>query len=88
MHILSSIILILGALIVLILGLVSVLHDLLERGPYEVPLIDQNSHQDGMGWSPLFQEAALSPRRAKTELYISGKSGGGSSTWTTEPGES
>lgn len=39
MHILASLIVIFGALIVLVLGLASVVHDLLDRAPLESPLV-------------------------------------------------
>lgn len=39
MHVLWSLALIVAALTILVLGLVGVVHDLLERGPYEPPLI-------------------------------------------------
>jgi hypothetical protein len=39
MRIFVSIVLVLGAALVLVLGLVSVLRDLITRGPYNAPLI-------------------------------------------------
>jgi hypothetical protein len=56
MHILSSIVLVLGAIIVLVLGLLSVLRDLIERGPYEAPLVEK----DALAWPPRYQGAASS----------------------------
>ena len=46
MHIVTAIVLIIGALAFLVLGLVRVLHDLLERGPYDAPLVEE-SHRRG-----------------------------------------
>ena len=40
MHIVTAILLTIGALAFLVLGLVRVLHDLLERGPYDAPLVE------------------------------------------------
>jgi hypothetical protein len=45
MRILTTIALILGAISLLLVGLVRVLRDLLERGPFEAPSID-----DGVAW--------------------------------------
>jgi hypothetical protein len=52
MHILSSIVLILGAIIILVLGLISVLRDLIERSPHEAPIIDEQ----GLAWPHRYQE--------------------------------
>ncbi len=41
MQILTAIVLILGALALLLVALLRVLRDLLERGPYEAPSIDE-----------------------------------------------
>jgi hypothetical protein len=46
MHIVTAIILTIGALAFLVLGLVRVLHDLLERGPYDAPLVEESPRQD------------------------------------------
>ena len=52
MHIVTAILLTIGALAFLVLGLVRVLHDLLERGPYDAPLVEESSRQeDSAGWS-------------------------------------
>ena len=56
MHILTSLLLIVGALTVLVLGLVGVVPDLLERGPYEAPLIKN----DRLAWPPRYQSAGRS----------------------------
>jgi len=56
MHILSSIVLIFGAIIILVLGLVSVLRDLLERSPHQVPVIEE----EGFAWPPRYQGIAPS----------------------------
>jgi hypothetical protein len=39
MHVVVSIVLVFGAALVLVLGLVGVLRDLLTRGPHDAPLI-------------------------------------------------
>jgi hypothetical protein len=54
MHILVSVLLIVAALTVLVLGLVGVVHDLLDRGPYETPLIKD----DSLAWPPRYQRVA------------------------------
>ncbi len=52
MHIVTAILLTIGALAFLVLGLVRVLHDLLERGPYDAPLVEESPRQaDSAGWS-------------------------------------
>jgi hypothetical protein len=51
MHIVIAIVLTIGALVFLVLGLVGVLHDLLERGPYDAPLVEESPRQaDPAGW--------------------------------------
>jgi hypothetical protein len=51
MHIVTAIILTIGALAFLVLGLVRVLHDLLERGPYDAPLVEESPRQgDSAAW--------------------------------------
>jgi hypothetical protein len=51
MHIFMAIMLTIGALAFLVLGLVRVLHDLLERGPYDAPLVEQTPRQeDSAAW--------------------------------------
>jgi hypothetical protein len=63
MHIVTAILLTIGALAFLVLGLVRVLHDLLERGPYDAPLVEESPRQeDTAGWS-----ADREPRR--NEIY-------------------
>ena len=56
MHIFLSIALILGAVIILVTGFIRVLHDLLERGPYEAPLLN-----DELAWPRPSQEKAPPP---------------------------
>ena len=52
MHFVIAILLIIGALAFLVLGLIRVLHDLLERGPYDAPLAQESPHrEDAAGWS-------------------------------------
>jgi hypothetical protein len=46
MHIVTTFVLTIGALAFLVLGLVRVLHDLLERGPYDAPLVEESPRQD------------------------------------------
>lgn len=46
MHIFMAIMLTIGALAFLVFGLIRVLHDLLERGPYDAPLVEQTPRQD------------------------------------------
>jgi hypothetical protein len=46
MHIVTAIVLTVGALAFLVLGLLRVLDDLLERGPYDAPLVEESSRQD------------------------------------------
>jgi hypothetical protein len=53
MHIVTAIVLTIGALAVLVWGLMRVLHDLLERGPYHAPLIEESPRrEDPAGWHP------------------------------------
>jgi hypothetical protein len=59
MHILWNLILTLGALVILVLGLASVVQDLLQRGPYEPPLI----RTDGLTWPARYQGAASTERQ-------------------------
>jgi len=54
MRMLSSILLALGAIIVLILSLVSVLRDLLARGPHQARLLED----DGLAWPRRYQGVA------------------------------
>ena len=70
MHIFLSIALISGALFILILGLASVLRDLLERGPHAAPLTEK----DRMAWPRRYQGAAA-PR-------CQGYAANGSTGWT------
>jgi hypothetical protein len=46
MHIVTAIVLTIGALAFLLLGLIRVLHDLLERGPYDAPLVEESPRQE------------------------------------------
>jgi hypothetical protein len=51
MHIFITIMLTIGALAFLVFGLVRVLHDLLERGPYDSPLVEETPRQqDHAAW--------------------------------------
>jgi hypothetical protein len=51
MHIVTAIVLTIGALSFLVLGLIGVLHDLLERGPYDAPLVEESPRQEiCAGW--------------------------------------
>jgi hypothetical protein len=51
MHILIAIMLTIGAFAFLVFGLIRVLHDLLERGPYDAPLVEQSPRQeDAAAW--------------------------------------
>jgi hypothetical protein len=54
MNIVTAIVLTIGAVAVLVWGLMRVLHDLLERGPYDAPLIEESPHrrEDPVGWHP------------------------------------
>jgi hypothetical protein len=45
MHIVTAIVLTIGALAFLLLGLIRVIHDLLERGPYDAPLVEESPRQ-------------------------------------------
>ena len=45
MHIVTAIVLTIGALAFLVLGLLRVLQDLLERGPYDAPLVEESPRQ-------------------------------------------
>ncbi len=53
MHIFIAIISIIGALAFLVFGLIRVLHDLLERGPYDAPLVEETPRQEDLAaWPP------------------------------------
>jgi hypothetical protein len=77
MHILWSLALIVGALTILVLGLVGVVQDLLQRGPYEAPLI----RNDGLSWPARYQGAAPQPAESRRDNRFVGAtwSGHGSS---------
>jgi hypothetical protein len=69
MHILWSLALILGALAILVMGLVGVVHDLLQRGPYEPPLI----RNDGLAWPARYQgSSAANLQPAHSESRFAG----------------
>jgi hypothetical protein len=52
MHILMATMFTIGALAFLVLGLIRVLYDLLERGPYDAPLVEKTHRQeDPSKWS-------------------------------------
>jgi hypothetical protein len=70
MHILWSLALIFGALTILVLGLVGVVHDLLQRGPYEAPLV----RNDGLAWPARYQGAAPQPAEMHSENRFAGTS--------------
>jgi hypothetical protein len=46
MHIVTAIVFTIGSLAFLVLGLVRVLYDLLERGPYDAPLVEESPRQE------------------------------------------
>jgi hypothetical protein len=46
MHIVTALVLTIGALAVLVWGLVRVLYDLLERGPYDAPLVEESPRRE------------------------------------------
>jgi hypothetical protein len=51
MHILTAIVLTVGALAFLMWGLIRVLHDLLQRGPYDAPLVEESPrHEEPAAW--------------------------------------
>ena len=51
MHIFIAIISTIGALAFLVFGLIRVLHDLLERGPYDAPLVEEiPRREDPAAW--------------------------------------
>jgi hypothetical protein len=50
MHIVTAIAWTIGAVAILVWGLIRVLHDLLERGPYDAPLVQESPRQEGP-WS-------------------------------------
>jgi hypothetical protein len=67
MHTLWVLALIFGALALLVFGLVGVVHDLLERGPYEPPLI----RNDGLAWPARYRGSSgssLQPARSETRF--------------------
>jgi|HubBroStandDraft_1064217.scaffolds.fasta_scaffold2127159_1 hypothetical protein len=67
MHVFWSLALIVGALAILVLGLVRVVHDLLLRGPYEAPLI----RNDGLAWPARYRgspSAGLQPEQNETRF--------------------
>lgn len=74
MHILWLLALIVGALTVLIMGLVGVVHDLLLRGPYEPPLI----RNDDLAWPARYQGAAPQPAQLQRDTHFAG------ATWSEQ----
>ena len=56
MHIVTAIVLTIGALACLLLGLIRVLHDLLERGPYDAPLVEESPRQENPAAWPADRE--------------------------------
>ena len=63
MHIVTAILLIIGAAAFLVWGLLQVLRDLLERGPYDAPLVEESPRQE----DPLAWPADREPGR--NEIY-------------------
>ena len=59
MHIVTAIVLTILALAFLVLGLIGVLQDLLERGPYDAPLVGEPPPQEDPAAWPAHRE----PRR-------------------------
>ena len=59
MQIFIAIVLTIGALAFLAMGLMRVLHDLLERGPYDAPLVGETPRQE----DPAAWPADGAPRR-------------------------
>jgi hypothetical protein len=57
MHILPAIAFIIGDVIVLAVALVGVLRDLLNRGPFAAPLLED----DGPSWPPRYQASTFPP---------------------------
>ena len=78
MHILWSLVLIVGALTILIMGLMGVVHDLLQRGPYEAPLI----RNDGLTWPARYQGAP--PQAAQSWQAESRRDGFSGATWSEQ----
>ena len=68
MHIVWSLALIFSALTILVLGLVGVVHDLLQRGPYEPPLISD----DRLAWPTRFQGAVPQPVEIRGDNRFAG----------------
>ena len=68
MHILWSLALIVGSLTILVMGLVGVVHDLLQRGPYEPPLI----RDDGLTWPARYQGTSTRPSQSQREAHFGG----------------
>jgi hypothetical protein len=58
MHIIASILLILGAVAILAAGLISVMKDLLERGPHDVPWLTQQESASARRFEPIPASAA------------------------------
>jgi hypothetical protein len=70
MHILWSLVLIVGALSTLVMGLFGVVHDLLQRGPYEPPLI----RNDDLAWPARYQGSSYRPAQLPRETGFAGAS--------------
>jgi hypothetical protein len=56
MHVVTAIVLTIGALAFLVLGLIRVLHELLERGPYDAPLVEESPRQENPAAWPAGEE--------------------------------
>jgi len=68
MHILWSLALIVAALTILVMGLAGVVDDLLQRGPYEPPLI----RDDGLAWPARYQGASPQPSHLQHQTRFAG----------------
>ena len=67
MHVFWFVALIFGVQAILVLGLVGVVHDLLQCGPYEPPLI----RHDGLAWPTRYRgspNSNLQPARSETRF--------------------
>jgi hypothetical protein len=86
MHIFLAIVLILGAITALLSGFMSVLYDLLERGPHDAPLIPDVplTQRDDVGWPPRFPGGGRSREPAASDLQMAGKSSRGPTAWPAE----
>jgi len=65
MHIVSLFLLVGGAILLLGLGIVGLIHDLAGRGPHEAPLVDE----DGLDWPPRYQGSTSPPQATRAALH-------------------